>query len=67
MRVPSDLKPSALNWLVDHTVTVVNPAAMPSRTELFFGYFNSGHALFFDLIYTHSYTCNNGPRPPANP
>jgi hypothetical protein len=48
-------------------VTVINPAAMPSGTELFFGYFNSGHVLFFDLIYTNSYTCNNGPQPPANP
>ncbi len=65
--VPSDLKPSARNWIVAHTVTVINPAAMPSGTELFFSYVNTGHALFFDLIYTSSYTCNNGPQPPANP
>ena len=46
--------------------TVINPAAMPSGTELFFGYFNSGHALFFDLIYTSSYTCSNA-LPPGGP
>ena len=65
--VPSNLKPSTRNWIVDHTVTVINPAAMPSGTELYFGYVNSGHALFLDLIYTRSFTCNNGPQPPANP
>lgn len=59
--------PSDLNRIAAHTVTVINPAAMPPGTELFFGYFNSDHALFFDLIYTKSYTCNNGPQPPANP
>ena len=47
-------------------VTVINPAAMPSGTKLFFGYFNSDHALFVDLIYTSSYTCSNG-QPPATP
>ena len=64
---PSDLNPSDRNRIIDHTVTVINPAAMPSGTELFFGYFNSDHALFFDLIYARSYTCSNGPQPPANP
>lgn len=65
--VPSGLKPSSQNWIVAHTVTVINPAAMPSGTELFFSYFNSNHLLFFDLIYTGSYTCSNGlpPRGPA--
>jgi hypothetical protein len=47
-------------------VTVINPAAMPSGTKLFFGYFNSDHALVADLIYTSSYTCSNG-QPPATP
>lgn len=46
------------------TVTVINPAAMPSGTELFFGYFNSDHLLSSGLIYTSSYTCSNG-QPPA--
>ena len=47
-------------------VTVINPAAMPSGTKPFFGYFNSDHALFVDLIYTSSYTCSNG-QPAATP
>jgi hypothetical protein len=46
-------------------VTVINPKAMPSGTELFFGYFNRDHGLFFDLIYTSSYTCSNGLPPGA--
>jgi hypothetical protein len=48
------------------TKTVINLAAIPSGTELFFGYSSSGHALFFDLIYSHSYTCGSG-QPPAAP
>ncbi len=43
------------------TVTVINPAAIPSGTELFFGYSSSDHALFTDLIYTSSYTGSNTP------
>jgi hypothetical protein len=38
---------------------VINPAAMPSGTELFFGYSTSIHALFTDLIYASSYACIN--------
>jgi hypothetical protein len=53
------------NFVPADTVTVINPAAMPSGTELFFGYFNSDHGLFFDLIYTSSYMCGNGQPPPA--
>ena len=62
----SHLTPSEMNRIAAGTVTVINPAAMPSGTELFFSYFNSGHALFFDLIYTSSYTCSSGP-PPGGP
>jgi hypothetical protein len=40
------------------TVTVINPALMPAGTELFFGYFNSNHALATRLIYKNSYTCS---------
>lgn len=58
---------AALSRRVAHTVMVINPAAMPSGTELFFGYFNSDQALFFDLIYTSSYTCSNGQPPTATP
>lgn len=48
-------------------MTVINPAAMPSRTELFFDYVNGDHGLFFDLIYTSSFTCSTGQQPPAAP
>ena len=41
-------------------VTVINPAAMPAGTELFFGYFNSDRTLAGNLIYTSSYTCSSG-------
>lgn len=47
-----------------HVVAVINPAAMPSGTELFFGYDNDGLAP--NLVYTHSYTCVNGEQPPAS-
>jgi hypothetical protein len=39
---------------------VINPAAIPSGTELFFGYFNSDHLLVAHLIDTSSYTCSSG-------
>ena len=62
----SNLTPSEMNRIAAGTRTVINPAVMPSGTELFFSYVNSGHALFFDLIYTSSYTCSNAP-PPGGP
>jgi hypothetical protein len=58
--VSSGPTPSELNQIAARTVTVINPAAIPSGTELFFGYSTSAHALFTDLIYTSSYTCSNG-------
>ncbi len=42
-------------------VTVINPAAMPAGTELFFGYFDSNRTLAGNLIYTNSYTCSSNP------
>lgn len=56
------VKPPA-DFVVD-TVTVINPAAMPSGTKLFFSYYNADHLLFADLIYASSYTCSAG-QPPA--
>lgn len=56
---PSGPAPSQLKQIAARTATVINPAAMPSGTELFFGYSTSIHALFTDLIYTRSYTCSN--------
>ena len=57
---PSPAVKTPANFVPADTVTLINPAAMPSGTELFFGYFNSDHGLFFDLIYTSSYICSNG-------
>lgn len=52
--------------VADDIVTVINPAAISSGTELFFGYFNSDHLLATHLIYTSSYTCSSG-QPAATP
>ncbi|MGO9504233.1 MAG: hypothetical protein ACLPUO_22250 [Streptosporangiaceae bacterium] len=41
-------------------VTVINPAAMPAGTELFFDYVNSARDLIGGLVYTNSYTCSSG-------
>jgi hypothetical protein len=58
---PSGPAPSEVQQMAAHTATVINPAAMPTGTELFFGYSNSIHAVFTDLIYTNSYTCSSSP------
>jgi hypothetical protein len=63
---PSGPAPSELKQIAARTETVINPAAMPSGTELFFGYSTSIHAVYTDLIYTSSYTCGNGLPPQAN-
>jgi len=44
-------------------VTVINPAAMPAGTELFFDYVS--HGLTGGLIYTDNYTCGGQPVPPS--
>ena len=59
------VKPSQLAPMVDPITMVINPAAMPAGTELFIGFFDLGHSIFVDLIYTDSRTCINGQRPPA--
>ncbi len=58
---PNGPAPSEVQQMAAHTATVINPAAMPSGTELFFGYSNSIHAVFTDLIYTNAYTCSSNP------
>ena len=58
---PSGPAPSEVTQLAARTVTVINPAAIPSGTELFFGYSSDIHAVFTDLIYTNSYTCSSNP------
>jgi hypothetical protein len=42
-----------------NAVLVINPAAIPTGTELYFGYFNSGLGYAFQpgLVYTSFYTC----------
>ena len=60
---PAGPAPSEVTQLAARTVTVINPAAIPSGTELFFGYSSSIHAVFTDLIYTSSYTCTSTPDP----
>jgi hypothetical protein len=47
--------------LAAHTVTMINPAAIPSGAELFFGYSPSGGAIFTGLIYTSGYRCSTNP------
>jgi hypothetical protein len=50
-----------------NAVDVINPAAIPAGTELFFDYVNHDRTLIGDpLIYTHSYSCFNG-SPPGTP
>ena len=39
------VKPSQLAPMVDPVSMVINPAAMPSGTELFIGYFDLGHTI----------------------
>jgi hypothetical protein len=45
--------------LIAHTKMVINPAAMPAGTELFFGYAPGDHEVAANLIYTRSYTCSS--------
>jgi hypothetical protein len=58
------VKPSQLAPFVDPITMVLDPAAMPSGTELFIGHYNLGHTIFVGVIYTSSHTCING-QPPA--
>ncbi len=59
------VKPGQLAPMADPISMVINPAAMPSGTELFIGFFNPGYSVFVDLIYIGSHTCINGQQPPA--
>ena len=59
------VKPSQLASMVDPVSMVIDPAALPSGTELFIGFYDLGHTFFLDLIYASSHTCGNGQEPPA--
>ena len=61
LQLPDGSAPSPDQPVPPDAVTVINPAAMPAGTELFFGYFNNTTALTSDLIYTSSYTCSSSP------
>ncbi|HLX33342.1 MAG TPA: hypothetical protein VKR79_11355 [Gaiellaceae bacterium] len=52
-----------LKALFNHTVTVINPAKMPSGTELAFDYAPGEHLLAVDLVYAKSHTCRSGQAP----
>jgi hypothetical protein len=58
---PSGPTPSQVTQMAAHTVTVINPAALPSGTELFFGYSSTNRGVFTDLIDISSYTCSDTP------
>lgn len=63
------LNPAAARQLIDHTVTVINPAKIPTGAELYFGYFG-GQGLFTTLITIDSHTCTSdtgSTRPPTAP
>jgi hypothetical protein len=49
-----------LKALINHTVTVINPAKMPAGTELAFAYAPGEHLLAVDLVYTNSHVCRRG-------
>jgi len=61
------VKPSQLAPMVDPISMVINPAAMPSGTELFIGYFDLVQTVVVNLIYTGSHTCSNTQQPPGPP
>lgn len=44
-------------------VNVINPAAIPAGTELFFDFVNNGKDLMVELINIDSYTCVSDPAP----
>jgi len=56
---PSSPSPAVSDVFPVGTEMVLDPALMPSGTELFLSYLNSQKALFIDLIYTSSYTCDS--------
>jgi hypothetical protein len=61
------MKPSQLAPMVDPISVVLNPAAIPAGTELFIGFYDLGHTVFVDLIYTNSHTCARAQDPPGVP
>lgn len=52
-----------LKALINHTVTVIDPAKMPAGTELAFDFAPGEHLLAVDLVYTKSHVCRSGQAP----
>jgi hypothetical protein len=65
--VPAPPQPAHPTGFTAAAKTVINPAAMPAGTELFFGYVPGNSLVIADLIYTKSFTCSSQPPPPAPP
>jgi hypothetical protein len=61
------VKPSQLAPMVDPISIGLNPAAIPAGIELFIGFYDLGHTVFVDLIYTNSHTCTSAQDPPGTP
>lgn len=59
---PSQLAPS-----VDPVAVKIRPAALPSGTELFIGYFNLGHTVLVSVILTGDHQCANRQMVPDSP
>jgi hypothetical protein len=62
------VKPSQLAPSVDPVAVKIKPAALPSGTELFIGYFNLGHTVLVSVILTGDHHCANRqlvPDPPG--
>lgn len=63
--VPAPAQPVHPTGFTASTKTVINPAAMPAGTELFFAYTPGESLVAASLIYTNSYSCSS--QPPAGP
>lgn len=63
---PRGAAPGAIKQFMAHTVMVINPAAIPSGTELAFDFSSSDNAFAVDLVNIGSHTCRTG-QSPATP
>jgi len=61
------VKPSQLAASVDPEAIAIAPAGLRPGTELFIGYFDLGHTVLADLVYTGAHTCISQQSPPGDP
>lgn len=59
--VPAPTQPVHPAGFTAGTKTVINPAAMPDGTELFFGYVPGESLVSVGLIFANSYSCSSQP------